>query len=383
MGSVIGAVLQGSQDLILSFHSLTHTPWYLTIPLVAISVNLLFRLPFNVYAHRVQQRRARLAPVLQAWNARIQRDVDRERVPAQRRGAEAETRFSATTARVWRHFRLQDRKLYANVLGLPFWLIGIDAIRRLCGGPTGILGRWALDSGDASPAAAETAAKTEAASAGDVAETATTSCPDTSGIPAGSLPMADPSSGGGGVAEALANAAAEPSLITGGILWFPDLTAPDPWHVLPLALSAILVLNLWPKSAAARRYVFNLDTAGGSGSSAPFSASSAAASGPSPAVLTRGARGRLVLHRGLFVVSLVIGPATMSLPAALHLYWITSSVASWATAKALTRLYPVGGKFVEPCKGINLPVIRPRKAEAQVGGRVGQGNRTRKKIDKR
>ncbi|RYP69045.1 hypothetical protein DL770_008323 [Monosporascus sp. CRB-9-2] len=354
VGPAIGAAIQGSQDLILSIHNVTHLPWYLTIPLVALGVNLLFRLPFNIYTHRIQQRRAELAPILQAWTKRIGDDIHRERVPPSRRRAEAKARFDRVTRRIWRKFGLQEWKLYGNLLGLPFWLGGIDAIRRLCGGPRGLLGRWVFGPGEAEASTMATAT-TEAAKGGAAAADAAIPSSGTSSIPAGSVPAADLPSSTDGVAQAISHAAAEPSLTTGGCLWFPDLTVADPWHILPLALSGILVLNLWPRSAAGRRSLLNMG-------------STAAPSGQEPATsdnnLTTGARFRAGLHRGLMLVSLMMGPLTMDLPAALHLYWISSSAVSWATGNVLRRLYPVGGNAVEPCKGIELPVIRGKRDEA-------------------
>lgn len=348
IGPTIATALQGTQDLILSFHHATHTPWFITIPLVALGVNLLFRLPFNIYTQKIQQRRAKLAPILQAWNTRIQRDIALEGVPPSQREAEVKTRFGRTTARIWKKFGLQDWKLYANTLGIPFWLVGIDAIRRLCGGPTGILGHLFLGSGQANTTAAAAAVTEGRAIEKGADDVAMPSSMGTSENPAGLVPAVEPSSGSD-IADTIVHAAADPSLTTGGVLWFPDLTVADPWHVLPLALSAILVANVWPKTAAGRQAVFNM------------------AGGPteSNTRLDLGMRGRLGLHRGLFVVSLLVGPLTMNLPAALHLYWISSSTLSWATQKMLARMYPVGGNSIQPCKGIELPVIRPKRDEAQ------------------
>lgn len=245
---------------------------------------------------------------------------------------------------------MQEWKLYANVLGLPFWLVGIDAIRRLCGGPRGILGSLFLGSGggqEADSATAEIAktVRTEAQTAGD-------------GLIAAATTTADTLTGSGTdiTAAMIAHTTAEPSLTTGGILWFPDLTVADPWHVLPLALSAIFIVNLWPKTVAGRQAVFNMDSGDPSDSDLK----------PNP---NRSARTRLGLHRGLFITSFLIGPITMDFPAALHLYWISSSALSWGTQKMLDRLYPVKGNAVKLCKGIELPVIRPKRdAVVQVSG---------------
>ncbi|KAK7755624.1 hypothetical protein SLS62_002233 [Diatrype stigma] len=367
IGPAIGTVLQGSQDLILSFHTVTHTPWFITIPLVSLGVNLLFRLPLNTYIHKIQHRRAKLAPILQAWGTRIQREIDLERVLPSRRMAEVEARFSRISSRIWKKFGLQDWKLYTNVLGLPFWLIGIDAVRRLCGGPAGILGRLFLGAGADQTDAAATPAVGAKPAEGGADNTAMLSGTGASGTPADLVPPGAPLPGGD-MLDTVAHTVAESSLATGGVLWFPDLTVPDPWHVLPLTLSAVLVLNLWPKTVAQRQAVFNIDGGGGP----PAAASPRAGTAP---MRTLGMKGRLSLQRGLLVVSFLVGPLTMNLPAALHMYWITSSAVSFATAKVLTRLYPVGGNAVEACKGIELPVVRPKRDTLQA-------NKTAKGVSK-
>ena len=313
VGPAVGAALQGTQELIVSFHELTHMPWFITIPLTALGISALFRLPFSIYAQNIRQRRATLTPILQAWNARIQRDVDSEGVPSARREREARTRLNKTTKRIWKRFGLQDWKMFVNVLGLPFWLLGIDSVRRLCGGPRGILGRWIFGAGGADASAA-VPSETE------------------------------------GLADSIIQTAVEPSLTTGGTLWFPDLTVADPWHILPFALSAILVANLWPSTDAGRRALLNLG---------PRSQQSSAAD---PAKLRTSARVALRLQRSMLPVPLLIGPLTMDLPAALHLYWIASASASWATTKILKRVCPSSGNAIAPCKGSELFVIRPKRS---------------------
>ena len=353
MAPAIGAALQGTQDLIVSFHELTYTPWFLTIPLVALGVTVFFRLPFSIYTQKVHQRRAALAPLLQAWSARCQRDVDDQRVPPARRQEEVRERFGRLSKRVYKRFGLRDWKLFTNVLGLPFWLLGIDAVRRLCGGPRGILGRLVFGADDAQKSAS-------GSEKGELAETAM-STSGTSSIPSGSLPGPDLSPAAD-VVDTIAQTAAEPSMATGGILWFPDLTVADPWHVLPFALSAILVANLLPSTNAGRRALFNL----GPKPSSPGSDASSDA-GKSAMQTSMGARIALRFQRAMVPVSLLIGPLTMDLPAALHLYWITSASAGWATKKILTRVYPLGGNAVPACTGAELFVIKPKRQDTADG----------------
>ena len=61
-------------------------------PLIALGVNVFFRLPFNTYTQKILQRRGRFGPILQAWNLQILRDVQREGVPPSRQQTEMKTR---------------------------------------------------------------------------------------------------------------------------------------------------------------------------------------------------------------------------------------------------------------------------------------------------
>ncbi|KAI5860414.1 hypothetical protein GGS23DRAFT_236072 [Durotheca rogersii] len=312
------AVVQGSQDLILSIHSLTHTPWFLTIPLVALGVSLFGRLPFHVYTRRIEQRRRKFNIILQAWVGRIGRDIQAEGVPPELREKEMTARYKRTVTRIYRALGLQEWKLYAGILGFPFWIVAIDSVRRLCGGPRGMLG--SLLTGHESDTAATSAHASAAADA-------------PAASPAALLP--------------------DPSIAVEGCLWFPDLTVPDPYHVLPAALSVVMVANLLPKTRAGLRKLYGLNPPG------PPPTTPSGAPRP-PVVSTPSTLRRNNVQHSLILVAALAGPLTAGLPAALHLYWLSSSVAAWATARALARLMPLHGTTLQRCTGVENFAIRPR-----------------------
>ncbi|KAI1164678.1 hypothetical protein F5B18DRAFT_231342 [Nemania serpens] len=333
--SAIGTAIEGTQSLLVHLHTATSLPWFLTIPLVAFTVGAVFRLPFSVYTQRILQRRTQCNPLLQAWNSRIQLDVQRERIPAQRRWPEIKKRQDQALRRMYRKLGLQDWRLWSSILSFPFWLIAIDAVRRLCGGPRGLLG--SLITGSATPAEGTRATGADAA-------TTASPLPDL---------MADPSilatepAPASFVAETAA--VVDPSLSFEGCLWFTDLTASDPHHILPLALSCTLVWNLIPKSDA------------------PFSDRVRMALGRRPmgtpeqmmAGLGRGWRSKL--SQFMMALAILVGPLTLDLPAALHLYWLTSSATNALFMGVLRRLVPINGALRKRCMGAEVPVIRPRR----------------------
>ncbi|RYC60005.1 hypothetical protein CHU98_g6205 [Xylaria longipes] len=138
--SSLNTAIEGTQSLIVDLHTVTGLPWFLTIPLVAFTVGTVFRLPFQVYTQRILRRRAELGPLVQAWNSRLQHAVADEDVPPTKRLSEVKKRQDAILRRVHGKLGLQEWRLYSSVASFPFWLLAIDGIRQLCGGPRGLIG---------------------------------------------------------------------------------------------------------------------------------------------------------------------------------------------------------------------------------------------------
>ncbi|KAI1424839.1 hypothetical protein F5Y12DRAFT_426758 [Xylaria sp. FL1777] len=342
--STVGAAIEGTQNLIVDLHAVTHLPWFLTIPLMAFTVGAVFRLPFSIYTQRILQRRADLTTLLQAWSPRIQQDVQREGIPASSRLSEVKKRQEKVLKRIYRKLSLQEWRLWGNVLSFPFWLIAIDGVRRLCGGPRGLLG--SLITGSGRPG------ESIAASSAEVASTTTTSLLPSS--------VADPSALDPAVMSSAMETAhlsiVDPTLTFEGCLWFTDLTVSDPYHVLPLALSATLLLNLLPKS----RHEF-FDRVRVALGRQPKSARAQTLAGDAKVGFLE--RLSAMFHICMIGLATLVGPLTFDLPAALHLYWLASSVTNAFFMKSLRYLIPVKTGLLKRCTGVEFPVIRPQRGQ--------------------
>lgn len=240
-------------------------------------------------------------------------------MPRPKREAEVVRRMKTTSKRIYKAWGVQRYKDFVGLGVFPVWLVGIEALRRLCGGPRGLLGTLVFGAkeevkegtGEAvAPAASSNSV--EAVSVVDVIRDV---------VPAG----------------------ADPSLATGGCLWFPDLMAADPLHILPFALSAVLVLNILPRSQSGMRRLFGLQDAqmGMVESKTPER-----------------------LMRVFLLMAVAIGPATLDLPAAIHLYWLASSTTTLIQTELLSKLMPIPKPTIKPCRG-NETLLRPTRPKKQ------------------
>ncbi|TLD24016.1 hypothetical protein PspLS_06490 [Pyricularia sp. CBS 133598] len=323
---VDSAVTQ-TQEFITAFHFLTGTPWYITIALVAFGVNLT-RLPFFIHTRRILQRRSELTPLGVAWYSHLVKST----TPAsgkteEQLKKELKKKLDKRLSKVYSDFGLQSWKLNSSVLTLPIWLGVMESLRRLCGGPTGLLGLWFPK--DEVTDATAIAAQSSAPSSLDSAASLAVDSASTAGIST--------------IADVAVPAATtlEPSLATGGLLWFPDLLVADPYHILPWILSFTMAANLGlvPTSVKAARELLVGD--------------------PSPSVGTTFTV-RQTLRRVLLICSVAIAPVTMNFPAALHVYWICSSGISTLLLYIVRRCMPVSVSDTGICKGQNRLMILPR-----------------------
>ncbi len=113
----------------------------------------------------------------------------------------------------------------------------------------------------------------------------------------------------------------DPALANEGALWFPDLLVPDPTGVLPFIVSGLMFSNIY----------FTKNT------------------------VDNDARWPLYIRRFLLGFSLLIGPLTQHLPAALLLYWAssTSSVMLWNAW--LDWKYPAPRGFTACKRPLQIP----------------------------
>lgn len=313
---LIESAVSSTETLLATLHTTTHAPWFLTIPLFALALHLATRLPVTIYTRTIALRRARLAPLLFARSSlqmiRFQRQM--VALPGGPQPAVAEMgRLGAAAVRahqgpLYRRWGLQSSKLVVPPLVVfPFWLCGIEALRRMCGGPRGILGTMVFGVGEGAGKGA-----TAATGGAATAAAAETGVADLSSHVTTAAPV--------DVQSTVAGLGPDVSMATGGCLWFPDLTAADPLHILPFALSALLLLNILPRT------IHNIKVMLGDG--------------PPATNVTGVTLWQLRLQRGMVVLALAIGPVTMDLPAALHLYWISSAALTWASTSLARHLMP-------------------------------------------
>lgn len=109
------------------------------------------------------------------------------------------------------------------------------------------------------------------------------------------------------------------SLANEGALWFPDLTVPDPMLFMPFMLSGCLFANIMLHERNAM------------------------------ALQVQSGKWQLRLQRTIKIVALAIGPATLGVPSAMLVYWITSSLCALGQNLFL-QWYMPGKPAIKPCK---------------------------------
>lgn len=114
-----------------------------------------------------------------------------------------------------------------------------------------------------------------------------------------------------------------PSLANEGMLWFPDLLMPDPTGVLPFVVSGIMFANMY----------ITKNTIHNEGSV------------------------QAVIRRLLLVISLLVGPMCQHLPAALMLYWGSSTCSVMLWNAWLDWKYPAPSGFGVCKRPLQMPPV--------------------------
>jgi inner membrane protein COX18 len=243
-------------------------------------------------------------------------------------------RSLASERRISKDHGVQSWKTYylGSITALPFFVTAIQGVRRLCGAGGGIFGLFS----NPLPGFAKAISGKEVAEG--VSSTPSTTEPAVGHPPWNSeVPQVDSSAAAAPAAsqtplntELLGY---EPSLSTGGCLWFPDLTVQDPYHVLPFMLSATMLWVVLPKTLEHTRQLLD------------------------PMATNLSWRTRL--HRALLVISLAIGPLTMHLPAAMHLYWISSTLIATAQREVVHKILKLPRNDYQRPKGRDALLVQP------------------------
>lgn len=330
VADVAGGLIKTSEFLVTNIHEVTGTPWFISIPLVALVVGAAIRMPMTLYSHSMARKRARLMPLIQAQTAMTALGLRKKKVPnLMERVSKAMKKHSKDTLQA---FAISERtSIIGGLLSLPLFVSNIEVIRRMCGGPKGLLGSLIFGAPGAETTEATTTEPAEAVSASSTVGEVPwptglsdlTASSTQSVLPA--LPL-------------------DPTLATGGCLWFPDLLASDPYHILPFAVSAMLALHMIPETSAARRELFGLQPVAGNRN----------------ATLYGQTRGRRAFQRTMLIMALAIGPITMDMPVALHLYWLTSAGFGLVVSKGIKMVMPLPKNTIKPCRGLEIPLLRPK-----------------------
>ena len=171
-------------------------PWYLAIPLVSIGIGFTCRLPALIFAARHASKQRELKPVFKAWliyhrnKAMLSFNKSETIIEADRKAHKlAEANYAVSERRVKQAFGVQGWKTWSTAIVtlIPSYIAG-DALRRVSGLPT----FWSI------------------------------------------FPWND-----------LIYLPIDQSLIEGGCLWFTNLTAPDPYYILPLSCTVLVFWQIF------------------------------------------------------------------------------------------------------------------------------------------
>ncbi|KAK3955509.1 hypothetical protein QBC32DRAFT_333339 [Pseudoneurospora amorphoporcata] len=337
------------EQLLLAAQANLHIPWYILIPGFGATISLIFRVPAAKYTQRLAQRRSLLKPVLMAWGRRHFVDVNYAKQADPIRHdfnppEEIMKRMEKTSKRLLKEWGVQPWKQFVPFLAFPGWLVGIEALRRLCGGPVGLLGMFLganKDGKAAAEAAALKAAEVTQQAVSQATEAATTTTTTDTISPLTNI-----------LPDSISYFQNALPTSMEGCLWFPDLMAADPLHILPFILSFTMFVNVMPRNLEGWLRLLN------PGTDTDWLSPSNIGEQASQIKLQKSVG--LRMQRALLLLTLAVGPATVNLPAALHLYWIATSVTSNAITSVVAAKMPLPPSL-GPAKGRgDDPYVRPK-----------------------
>lgn len=285
LSSFAGGLVDYTAQTLSTVHQ-AGLPWYMTIPLLAVAVNFTVILPVGYCLRTLTNKRAELSPFKLAWNVRHQAatpprpDVDR-----QSRLLKVSLLNLKTQRRLYKTWGCQLWKTFSilPVTFAPFLLV-TEALRQMSGAPVSYLAGFLVQARHA--------------------------------------------------VSSHTSSLFESSLAHGGTAWFVDLTAMDPYFILPLLCSGLLIRQLAARLTTRElRAVFSLDKRASNFSTMQ--------------------RIQLAALRALFIMPLL--PLVFAdLPSAIFLYWGTAFGIRGVNAAIVDRLLPKQpDKMVMP-KGVPM-----------------------------
>jgi len=309
-------VVESAHLLLSNAHNASGLPWYVILPLTALTVRSMIALPTSILAARNRQQRATVVPALLELRPQLEREVIAK---YNDQGPVACTRhLSKALAKKSKELELaQGIRRWPSYLPwlqvIPF-LVTIDVIRRMTGQTKGLLG-WLFGSNESSTDAPDAASRSlldnvegEGPATLDklVNESSHLSRTDTLAIQDSLAPNL--------LLSGSQSPLFEPSLANEGCLWFSNLLVADPQLYLPMLLSAALFANPTIEQAKAQARLQ-----------------------PGVNALPRWSR---ALTKTLQLVALAMFPLTMHLPAAMLWYWLSSAVLGLVQKEALDFIVP-------------------------------------------
>lgn len=311
--SFLEPCFEQTYHLLAALHQLTGLSWVSTLPLAGAGIRIFVVGPLTLASHITTRRRLALQPLRHAWSHQLKHQVFAQHAAS----------GPAVCQRIWSRALKQKTKEIDARMGtqrwkdflpwaqVPVFLLVIETIRKMSGVHDGLLGLLAK------------ALRRAAGSAEIIADR--------------NLLLAGEGEGGGGGLEeqGLPLSIDTPSLIptissftSSGALWFPNLLLPDPLSILPFLLSSTLLANI----ILQRRR--------------------------SPTQPSKWGRRYL---NAMTVLAVLVGPLTLQLPAAMHVYWLSTSTLAIAQNLLLEKYWPRQTPII-PC------AARERRAMLGSGG---------------
>jgi inner membrane protein COX18 len=286
---MLDAVLYVPHEMMNLIHA--NVPWYAAIPLTAFVTRGLLVTTAGAWARAIMARYLGLHPLRQAL-------AFQKRDEILQRGNFRTTKEATLTVKkeVNEEVAKLDKRWNVTLRGqlgwtlaqIPIFFAMAEAIRQKCGARDGLLGLGfsAFKGKNAETAVGDLADGAQIA-VGDLGDYAQTTVADIA---------LDAQTSLGNIAGTTSTWF-EPSLANEGMLWFQNLLLPDPTGALPFVVSALMFTNIY----ITKNSVDDVRS------------------------------WSLLIRRSLLGVSLLIGPLCQAMPAALMLYWTssTSSVMLW------------------------------------------------------
>lgn len=274
-----------------ALHDATGLTWAALIPLTAVAVRALCAAMFQLPARQTLAELARLAPIKQATTT-----LERSRIMRQQPtlspievGVLAQSTLKGEFRAMHKRWKIETYLRFLPFGQLPVFIFMADVMRRLAGAHGGLLSAITLGVFGGKP---------------------------------------------DGTEDALSAASFHPAMCYEGPAFCVDLTAADPTLTLPLAVSGLMLANLWYSGMR----------------SAPYSGA------PVAAVPVTGA-GRRFVTGVLTGMAIAAFPLTLGMPAGVTLYWASSSASALVVNIWLHRLVPL--HVVSPCK---RPLVLPGRS---------------------